>query len=74
VANYVIAYVRSNIIDKYGMNQIWVPDPKRISRDFSANFKPVDHPQADIYISKDFLTNEEKLLCLIQGTGRVKAG
>ena len=57
------------------MTQLWVPGKKKISRDFSSCFKPVlSNPQSDIYVSKDFLDNENKLLCLIQGTGRVKAG
>lgn len=75
VASYVVAYVKSSIMDTHGLSQIWVPCPKKVTRDFNANFKPdPNYPQADIYISKDFLTNEDKLLVLIQGTGRVKAG
>lgn len=73
IANYVTAYVKSNILNKYKMDEIWVPNAKRILRQFS--FKPDNSiPQANIYISQDFLTNEKKLLCLIQGTGMVKAG
>jgi hypothetical protein len=57
------------------MRQLWLPSSTKILRDFNSYFNPnLSHPQADIYISKDFLENNGKLLCLVQGTGKVKAG
>ncbi len=63
------------LIDKYEMKQLWLSSSAKMLRGFNSNFKPnLSLPQADIYVSKDFKENNEKLLCLIQGTGKVKAG
>jgi len=77
VSKYMIQYVKHQIMNTYKQEQIWLPSPNsRISRgDFKETFSPTDNrPQADIYVSPDFLTNKDKLLCLIQGTGSVRAG
>ena len=33
-----------------------------------------DYPQCDIYVNKEFFTSTNPLVCLIQGTGNVRAG
>ena len=64
------------MLSELKLNRIWVPSEKILTRN---NFKSLmEHsnsiPQSDIYVSEDFTTNEEKLLCLVQGTGNVRAG
>ena len=48
------------IFKKYDIDQIWVQNENKILQDFSFN-SVNSFPQANIYIWKDFITNEKKL-------------
>jgi len=76
IGNYVCASVKYKLLTDYNLKTIWVPT-NNIKREGKLNFKNFVYdyyPQADIYISDDFFEKNKKLLCLIQGTGSVKAG
>jgi hypothetical protein len=70
----VIGYVKLILMDKLKLKRLWVPLNK-VTRDFDKFYTHCpDLPQCEIFVSPDFLTNDQKLLCLIQGTGSVRAG
>lgn len=46
---------------QYHMQEEWIPEQD-------------GDQQCQIYLSKDFYTNDKKCLVLIQGTGSVRAG
>lgn len=56
------------------LRRLWVPVKNRLTRNFANLEIKNDYPQCDIFVSEDFTTNNKKLLCLIQGTGNVRAG
>jgi len=65
------------MLKDYGMKILWVPNlVKRGNKETQLeHFEYDEHkPQADIYVTSDFLEKNKKLLCLIQGTGDVRAG
>lgn len=47
----------------YQMHEIWLPETA----------KPAE-AKSNVFISKDFYTNTNRCLVLIQGTGSVRAG
>ncbi len=65
------------MLSEYKMKTLWVPSDN-IKRFGSLNLTNFEYdekiPQADIYVSSNFLDKNKKLLCLIQGTGNVRAG
>ncbi len=63
------------MLDSLKLKCLWLPYTGVTTRKANNLFKHnLETPQCDIYVSEDFFTNEEKLLCLIQGTGNVRAG
>jgi hypothetical protein len=63
------------MLNKYNLNTLWVPVQKQTRHNIQALMTHSQStPQCDIYISPDFYENEGKLLCLVQGTGNVRAG
>lgn len=53
---------------------MWVPGDKFSETGNILFEKSESKPQCEIYVSEDFFENEKKLLCLIHGTGNVRAG
>jgi hypothetical protein len=63
------------MLSKYNLTTLWVPLNRQTRNNIQTSFHHSGTiPQCDIYASPDFFTNEERLLCLIQGTGNVRAG
>lgn len=65
------------MLHDFNLKTLWVPhlNLKRLGSYNLENFEYVESiPQADIYVSPNFLNRNKKLLCLIQGTGTVRAG
>jgi hypothetical protein len=70
----VINYVKLKILDDYALQSLWVPRGVTTKNGLyiKKHFKKI--PQCEIYVSQDFFENKTKLLCIIQGTGNVRAG
>jgi hypothetical protein len=62
------------MLEKFELTTLCVPTEKRILKDSKSFPKSEKTPQCEIYVSKDFYKNTNKLLCLVQGTGNVRAG
>lgn len=65
------------MLNDYNLQTLWVPENhvKRLGCLNLSNFEYHENiPQADIYVTSNFLDKNKKLLCLIQGTGDVRAG
>jgi len=65
------------MLSEYNLKTLWIPS-NQIRRIGALNLTNFDYdnktPQSDIYVSSNFLEKNKKLLCLIQGTGNVRAG
>ena len=69
--------MKYKLLNEYGMKILWVPNVvKRGKKGMNLDYFEYDEntPQADIYVTDDFLDKNKKLLCLIQGTGDIRAG
>ena len=63
------------MLDVLKLECLWIPSDRVTTRNKKFLFKHSETtPQCDIYVSKDFFENKNKLLVLIQGTGNVRAG
>lgn len=69
--------MKYKLLKEYGMKILWVPNVvKRGKKAMNLDHFEYDKngPQADIYVTEDFLDKNKKLLCLIQGCGDIRAG
>lgn len=74
ISRYVLNYIKYMLLVKCNLDQLYVPRKESPSDFNSFKVKSNTIAQCDIYTSKDFTTNKNRLLCLIQGTGSVRAG
>ena len=59
----VIGAIQQIMKRDFQMQELWLPETA----------KPTE-PKCNVFVSKDFFTNTERCLILIQGTGSVRAG
>lgn len=58
-------WIQALMMDKYGLQKVHVPFKKDLTEGYA---------QAPIFVSKDWETNSDRALVLIQGTGDVRSG
>ncbi len=62
------------MLDDCELQILWIPTGVSTKNGLYIKKQIKNIPQCEIYVSPDFFENKTKLLCIIQGTGNVRAG